>query len=65
MSNYATRLEGAFEAQPDLTSEIVRLKGEAGVLRDLLSDCYSYLDPTDAEDCVLRGQIDAAIRGAT
>ena len=42
---------------------LIEQDGRAKVLRDLLADCYSYLDPTDLADYTLRLQIDAALKG--
>jgi len=50
MNNYSVRLERAFDAQPDLTSEIARLKGEAGVLRGLLMRARDVIEIVIKDD---------------
>lgn len=47
----------------ELRRENQRLQGEAKVMRDLLGDAYSRLDPMDEDDYTLQRQIEAALRG--
>lgn len=42
---------------------LIEMAGQANVLKGLLADCYSSLDPAGLDDSILRGQIDVALEG--
>lgn len=67
MAEEDARVAGLPKAAPQVADtkqadEITRLQGEAGVLRTLLIEMYSYLDPTEPGDYILGAKIDAAVR---
>jgi hypothetical protein len=64
------RIEFGAPPEPEAT-ELQRLRGEAGVMRGLLTECASVLECVDPEDedegdalDALAGKVAAAIRGA-